>query len=153
MNGSIWKEKWKWKLLSCVPLFVTPWTTQSSPGQNTGMGSLSLLQGIFPTQGWNPGLQHCRQILYQLSRKESLAIMKFCNKLNWHLISLALKADVRGGKQRIVPKVKQHRNYLSLTWLTECNVVPHNSLKIWRWVAFSPEVRSGKKRKRIQYIL
>ena len=35
----------------------------SSPGQNTGVGSLSLLLGIFPTQGSNPGLPHCRQIL------------------------------------------------------------------------------------------
>ena len=41
------------------------------PGQNTGMGSLSLLQGIFPTQGLNPGLPHCRQILYQLSHKRT----------------------------------------------------------------------------------
>ena len=36
-------------------------------GKNTGAGSLSLLQGIFPTQGSNPGLLYCRQILYQLS--------------------------------------------------------------------------------------
>ena len=43
----------------------------NSPGQNTGVGSLSLLQGIFPTQGLNPGLPHCRQILYQLSHKGS----------------------------------------------------------------------------------
>ena len=42
----------------------SPW---NSPGQNTGVVSLSLLQGIFPTQGSNPGLLHCRQILYQLS--------------------------------------------------------------------------------------
>ena len=42
-----------------------------SPGQNTGMGSLSLLQGIFPTQGSNPGLPYCRQILYQLSHQGS----------------------------------------------------------------------------------
>ena len=42
-----------------------------SPGQNTGVGSLSLLQGIFPTQGWNSGLLHYRQILYQLSHKGS----------------------------------------------------------------------------------
>ena len=35
--------------------------------QNTGVGSLSLLQGIFPTQGSNPGLLRCRQILYHLS--------------------------------------------------------------------------------------
>ena len=39
----------------------------NSPGQNTGMGSLSLLQGIFPTQGLNPGLLCCGQFLYQLS--------------------------------------------------------------------------------------
>ena len=38
-------------------------------GQNSGVGSLSLLQGIFPTQRSNPGLQHCRQILYHLSHQ------------------------------------------------------------------------------------
>ena len=43
----------------------------NSPGQNTGVGSLSLLQGIFPTQGSNPGLPCCRWILYQLSHKGS----------------------------------------------------------------------------------
>ena len=42
----------------------SPW---NSPGQNTGVGSHSLLQGIFPTQGSNLGLLHCKQILYQLS--------------------------------------------------------------------------------------
>ena len=46
----------------------SPW---NSPGQNTGVGSLSLLQGIFPTRGSNLGLPHCRQILYQLSHKGS----------------------------------------------------------------------------------
>ena len=39
----------------------------ASPGRNTGVGCQALLQGIFPTQGSNPGLQHCRQILYCLS--------------------------------------------------------------------------------------
>ena len=52
-------------------IFVThgiysPWNT---PSQNTGVGSCSILQRIFPTQGPNPGLPHCRQILYQLSHK------------------------------------------------------------------------------------
>ena len=46
----------------------SPWR---SPGQNTGVGSHSLLQGIFATQGLNPGLPHCRQILYQLSQEGS----------------------------------------------------------------------------------
>ena len=50
----------------------SPW---NSPGQNTGVGSLSLLQGIFPTQGSNPGLWHCGQILYQLSHKGSPRIL------------------------------------------------------------------------------
>ena len=49
----------------------SPW---NSLGQNTGVGSLSLLQGIFPTQGSNPGLSHCRRILYQLSHKGSLGV-------------------------------------------------------------------------------
>ena len=47
------------------------YSKQSSLGQNTGVGSLSLLQGIFPTQGSNPGLLHYRQILYQLSYQGS----------------------------------------------------------------------------------
>ena len=67
--------KWKQKSLSCVWLFVTPWTVWNSPGQDTGVGSLSLLQRIFPTQGLNPGLLHCRQILYQLRHKGSPRIL------------------------------------------------------------------------------
>ena len=46
----------------------SPW---NSLGQNIGVGSHSLLQGIFPTQELNPGLLHCRWILYQLSHKEN----------------------------------------------------------------------------------
>ena len=42
-----------------------------SPGKNTGMGCRTLLQGIFPTQGLNPDIPHCRQILYQLSHQEA----------------------------------------------------------------------------------
>ena len=42
-----------------------------SPGKNTGVGCHALLHGIFPTQGSNPGLLHCRQILYHLSHQGS----------------------------------------------------------------------------------
>ena len=52
----------------------SPW---NSPGQNTGVGSLSLLQGIFPTQGSNPGLLYYRQIFYQLSHKGSPRILEW----------------------------------------------------------------------------
>ena len=51
-----------------------PW---NSPGQNTGVGSLSLLQGVFPTQGLNPGLPHCRQNLYHLSHQVSPRILEW----------------------------------------------------------------------------
>ena len=59
----------KWKKVKVTQSQPTLWTIPSwnSPGQNNGVGSCSLLQGIFPTQGWNTGLPHCRQILYQLS--------------------------------------------------------------------------------------
>ena len=55
----------------------SPW---NSPGQNTGVGGLSLLQGIFPTQESNPGLPHCRWILYQLSHKWLLKVPKSFTK-------------------------------------------------------------------------
>ena len=66
-----------WKLLvvsdSLLPQgLYSPW---NSPGQNTGMGSLSLLQEILPIRGSNPGLPHCRWILYQLSHKGSPRIL------------------------------------------------------------------------------
>ena len=71
-----------WVSESCSVVFdslrpsrlYSPW---NSLGQNTGVNSLSLLQGIFPTQGLNPGLTCCRQILYQLSHKGSPRILEW----------------------------------------------------------------------------
>ena len=67
------------KSLSCVRLFVTPWTVPARllypwdfPGKITGVGCHFLLQGIFPTQGLNLGLLHCRQTLYRLSHKGNM---------------------------------------------------------------------------------
>ena len=56
----------------------SPW---NSPGQNTGVGNCPLLQGIFPTQGLNPGLLHCRWIFYQLSHQRSLYLQLNDKKL------------------------------------------------------------------------
>ena len=72
----------KWKLLSRVWLFGLYrlhglYSAQNSPGQNTGVSSLSLLQGIFPTQGSNSGLLHCRWILYKLSHKGSPRVLEW----------------------------------------------------------------------------
>ena len=104
------------KLLSCVQLFVTPQMQPTSilclwnsPGKNIGMGCHFLLQGIFLTQGLNPGFVHCRQITYHLShrdvpRKNILLCIKlisyiihynvqytgiqplFCNNFKWNKI-------------------------------------------------------------------
>ena len=66
----------------------SPW---NSPGQNTGVGSLSLLQGTFPAQGSNPGLLHCRRILYQLSHKGSpkyIAALNEYSSIQWIVIKL-----------------------------------------------------------------
>ena len=68
----------------------TPW---NAPGQNTRVGSLSLLQGIFPTQGSNPGLLYCRWILYQLSHKGSPWI-ETSYTLGCSLLSVAYLAHI-----------------------------------------------------------
>ena len=66
MSENLFILPWKWKLLGGFQLFVTPglYSPWNSPGQNTGMGSCSLLQEILLTQGSNPDLLHCRWILY-----------------------------------------------------------------------------------------
>ena len=60
--------------LCLTPCSPGPW---NSPGQNTGVGSRSFLQGIFPTQRSNPGVLHCRWTLYQLSHKGSPRILQW----------------------------------------------------------------------------
>ena len=74
MSNSLWPQG-----------LYSPW---NSPGQNTGVDSLSVLQGNFPTQGSNPGLPHCRQILYQLNHKGSPRILEwiaypFSSRSSW----------------------------------------------------------------------
>ena len=54
-------------LIDCSP--PGPFVREDSPGKNAGVGCHVLLQGIFPTQGSNQGLLHCRQIPYQLSHQ------------------------------------------------------------------------------------
>ena len=79
---TIWSTKWKKvKSLSHVRLFAIPWTVACNRllcpwdflGKSTRVSYHFLLQGIFPTQGWNPGLPNCRQTLYHLSHQGSPA--------------------------------------------------------------------------------
>ena len=58
----------------CDPMDCVCQAPWNSPGKNTGVGSHSLLQGIFSTQGWKPGLLHCRWILYHLTHQGSPTI-------------------------------------------------------------------------------
>ena len=75
-------SRWLYQVGSCIywsvwgggSVFATPWTIACTKllhpwdflGKSTGVGCRFLLQGIFPTQGLNPGLPHCRQTLYRL---------------------------------------------------------------------------------------
>ena len=69
---------------------VTLWTrayqvplSMDFPGKNTGVGCHFLLQGIFLTQGSNPGLPHCRQILYCLSHQRRLTCVRWSLLIFW----------------------------------------------------------------------
>ena len=94
--SQIWKESERHSVVSYSLWpheLYSPW---NSPGKDTGMGNPFLLQGIFPTQGSNPGLLHCRRILYHLSHKVSPRILEwiaypFCSgssrPRNWTRVS------------------------------------------------------------------
>ena len=62
-----WRITW-----TVATRLLFPWNS----GKNTGVGSHSLLQGIFLIEGLNPGLPHCQQILYQLSHQGSLSMCR-----------------------------------------------------------------------------
>ena len=100
-----------------------------SPGKKTGVGCHTLLQGIFPTQELNPGLPHCRQILYHLSHRGSPRILEWVacpfsrgsyqpRKSKWDLLHFwrILYAELTGKPQshwRVLLKLKPfilHRN-------------------------------------------
>ena len=105
--GVIPEGKWKWSESRSVMSdslrphgLHSPW---NSPGQNTGVGSLSLLQGIFPIQGSNPGLLYCRQILYQLSHKGSPPEGKRVRKYRW-------KIKVAGKSECTLPSMEKGAN-------------------------------------------
>ena len=101
----------------------SPW---NSPGQNTGVGSLSLLQGIFPTQGSNPGLPHCRQILYELSYQGRKAI--------WSQTFNLLGANIIFFFKRCVSPRCSSENVLINTYsAVHFGGHGHRRLTPWRW--------------------
>ena len=83
----------------------SPW---NSLGQNTGVGSHSLLQGIFPTHRSNPGLPNCRRILYQLSHKGSPVILRMTFNTNSYYSTLPCITGTHSGT------IKRRREVLLL---------------------------------------
>ena len=75
------------KSFSYVQLFVTPWTVAYQVSLSVGFSrqeywsGLLFLRGIFPTQGSNPGLPHCRRILYRLNHQGSPHLFSCRNKM------------------------------------------------------------------------
>ena len=104
----------------CNPMDYT--SPCNSPGQNTGVGSLSLLQGIFPTQGLNPGLSLCKQILYQLSHKGILFILSQTSDSTF--LYFKKMAEVRRPGRTFVSR--RHRRVLPrMTWFPCSLIVIH----------------------------
>ena len=81
---------------------------QDSPGKNTGVGCYALRQGIFPTQGSNPGLPNCRRALYHLSHqgiiKQTTVYFNFTAMHTWQINSI-------------------HGNIRQTFWLTEVTII------------------------------
>ena len=71
---TLWKKVKVFVAQACPTLCNPVVYLWNSPDKNTRVGYYSLLQGIFPIQGLNPGLLHCRQVLYHLSYQGSPAI-------------------------------------------------------------------------------
>ena len=116
--------------LSRVQLFVTPWTvTYQAPlsmgftGKSTGVGCHFLLQGIFPTQGSNPGLLHCRQMPYCLAIREAyinqLTQQIFIKHLLWAWNSVGTE-DKAVNKPKSPPSRNSHwsdwKRCIKLLW-------------------------------------
>ena len=130
---SVQNKEVKWsESRSVVPSFL--WPHWNSPGQNTGVGSHSLLQGIFPSQGLNWGLLHCRWILYQLSHRGSPRIPEWaaypfssgCSRTrNWTGVSCIAGEFFTSWAVREALREKKmsdkKRNQPAATWVTDSN--------------------------------
>ena len=115
---------------------LCPW---NSPGQNTGVSSLSLLQ-IFPIQGSNPGLPHHRQNFYQPSHKRSLRILQWVAypftsrscRCRWIVFQLSYQESLPG-KPHIFKRV----------WWAPCSLRPSWLLSTVLWMSSRNEFHSS----------
>ena len=108
------ERKWK-RSRSVVSDSLRPW---DFPGKNTGVGYHFLLQGIFPTQGSNPGLLHCRQTLYRLSHMGS--------PIDWEALIQSVSQSVQ---------LLSHVRLFATPWIAACQAslsitISRGSLKL-----------------------
>ena len=90
-----------------------PW---NSPGKNTGVGHHSLLQGIFPTQGSNLGLLHCRWIFYCLSHHE----LNFILQMEWRPSKISSQPVSIGSRIKLNPCVTDFtQNQMALSFISK----------------------------------
>ena len=141
-TSTTWEAQWKWKSFSHVQLFCIPHSPWNYPGQNTGVGSLSLLQGIFPTLGSNPGLPHCRQIVYQLSQGRTGGQYNISRIKNWiynlikHLKNVfSFKAENKTLSTLCVPPPLLYlEKHLGMNCSSPSNQIMHTNNIIYSWV-------------------
>ena len=122
---------WKWKSLSCVQLFAMSWTIYSpwnSLGQNTGVGSLSLLQWIFLTQKLNQGPLHCRRSFTNWAIREA-------QKWMYSFLMIQVVCSFTEEKEKQVVRKDLYRNVHS-------HFVDSSQMKNWRHLT-CPSVENG----------
>ena len=127
--------------LSCVQFFVTLWTVAYQaplwdyPDKNTGVGCLSLLQGIFPTWDSKPGLLHCRWIPYHLSHQGSPSDMLRGTVQFNSITQLCLTLRPRGLQHARLPCPSPTPRACSIE-----SVMPSNHLNFCRPLVLLPSI-------------
>ena len=125
-----------------APKLICPW---DSPGKNRGVGCHFLLQGIFPTQGSNPGLLYCRQILYRWATGEAL---QFCREIknidSWNISVFIFFSCLHCCRASLVAQLVKNLLAMRETWVLslgwedplEKGTATHSSILTW-WIPWT----------------
>ena len=147
---------WNWIIIICLEInlkvkwksLIHVWLFATSPGQNTGVGSLSLLQGIFPTQESTWGLLHCRWILYQPSYQGSPRILEWVaypfSSRSSHPRNPIRVSSITGGfftnqAIREAPEINLTKEKKRKAWHTAVHVVTKNWTQFSDWITMRRE--------------
>ena len=122
-----------------------PYSPWNSPGENTGVGSCSLLQGIFPTQGLNPGLLHCGKILFHPSHQgipsdALLKLLLWIVNMYWVFITIYQELDVCYSHS-FIEQIFTERQIFMVWWSDQYRLVNRR------------ESQSGEKTEQLKWVL